>query len=78
MHLLDIGIHECEQDNTAGVICLNISPSTVTNFNTAVTSKNRADITILFTTLTNTSVTNKSGVDTKVIVTKVSQFYLDQ
>ena len=48
------------------MICLTISSTTFTNFNTRVTNKNRADTTALSTALTNTSVINKSGADTKV------------
>ena len=64
VHPLNIGIHDCERDNTAGVICLNISSTT----NTPVTHKNAADTKIISsTTLTNTSVTKNNGADTKVI-----------
>ena len=75
VHPLDIGIHDCEEDNIAGVICLKIAPTTVTKFNTPVTNKNSTDTKVnsitkvsqlLSTTLTNTSVINKSGADTKV------------
>ena len=31
VHPLDIGIHDCEEDNIAGVICLNIFSTEVTN-----------------------------------------------
>ena len=41
VHPLDIGIHECEEDNIAGVICLIVSSTEVTN--TSVTNKNGAD-----------------------------------
>ena len=41
MHPQSIGIHECEEDNIAGVICLNISSTEVTN--TSVMKKNGTD-----------------------------------
>ena len=63
VHPLNIGIHDCEENNTAGVICLNISSTT----NTPVTNKNAADTKIISsTTLTNTLVTKKNGADIEV------------
>ena len=62
VHPLNIGIHECEKNNTAGVICLNISSTT----KTPVTNKNADTNIISSTTLTNTSVTKKNSADTKV------------
>ena len=43
VHPQSIGIHECEEINTAGVICLKITPTAVTKFNTPVTNKNSTD-----------------------------------
>ena len=42
VHPLDIGTHDCEEGNIAGVICLNISSTEVTN--TSVMKYNGADI----------------------------------
>ena len=42
VHPLDIGIHNCEEGNIAGVICLNISSTEVTN--TPVMKYNGADV----------------------------------
>ena len=40
VHPLDIGIHNCNQENVAGVICpiLSISPSTTTNISPNIIS----------------------------------------
>ena len=45
VHPQSIGIHECEEDNIAGVICLNISSTEVTN--TLVTKKNGTDTKVI-------------------------------
>ena len=43
VHPLDIGIHNCEEDNIAGVICLNVSSTVAEVTNTSATNKINAD-----------------------------------
>ena len=39
VHVLDIGIHNCDRENIAGVICPNVSPRTyTTNISPNITS----------------------------------------
>ena len=44
MHPLDIGIHNCDRENVAGVVCPNVSATTTTNTpltpNTGTTPQN--------------------------------------